>query len=417
MDDNHSYQALRREAIRRYLEGETRRAICDDLAGSPSWFSKWWAEYQRDPLTDFQDHSRTPHHAPTKLPAVVEQAIVNVRQRLEAADCGLIGRATIQQALERLQVQPLPSLGYIQQVLARHGLTHPRGVSSDAAYYPELVAWAPNAIHATDIITRHVHGGEAIQNFHTFDHQTHAVHLSQHVDKRSHTACAHLLGNWRDLGLPAVQQLDNEDAFSGGHTHPRIIGRVVRLCLFVGIEVLFNPEYEAERNYWVEGFHSLWLQAFWSRQEFRNLAHVQHQAPKFAHWYHDVYQPPRLHGRTAAQMRRGFQPLRLTSGLQRLIPEPLPITAGRIHFVRKVNTDGAIRLLNEQWSVGRRWVNEYVWATVHTWEQSLSIWHKANADAPWQLLKTRRYLLPHTRQPVLPEFRRKRSRCLEHWPG
>lgn len=417
MDDNHSYQPVRREAIRRYLKGETRRAICDDLDCSPSWFSKWWAKYQRDPLTDFQDGSRAPHHSPTRLPEAVEQAIVNVRQRLEAANCGLIGRAALQQVLERLGVQPLPSLAYIQQVLARHGLTHPRGVSSDAAYYPELVAWAPNAIHATDIITRHVYGGEAIQNFHTFDHQTHAVHLSQQADKRSQTACAHLLANWRALGLPAVQQLDNENAFCGGHTHPRIIGQVVRLCLCVGVEVLFNPEYEAERNYWVEGFHSLWLQAFWSRQVFRNLAHVQRQAPQFAHWYHYVYQPPSLNGHTPAEMRRGFQPRRLTAGLQHLIPAPLPITAGRIHFVRKVNADGAIRLLNEQWPVGPRWVNEYVWATVHTAEQSLRIWHKADAQAPWQLLKTRRYPLVEPPQPVLPEFRRKRSRCLEQWPG
>ncbi len=259
---------------------------------------------------------------------------------------------------------------------------------STACYYPEPVAWAPNAIHATDIITRHVHGGEEIQNFHTIDHYTHAVHLSQYADKTSTRAGMHLLSTWANLGLPFIQQVDNENAFCGGHTHPRVIGRVVRLCLFVGIEPLFIPVHEAKRNYWIERFHSLWVSAFWSRQKFRDLAHVQAEIPTFLWWYHTRYQPPPcLQDKTPAQMRRGFQPIRLTASLRCLIPDPLPITAGRIHFIRKVDVHGNIRLLNEIWSVGSRWVGEYVWATVDTAEQILTIKYQTEAEAAWKQLK------------------------------
>lgn len=422
MDNNISEQQVRQEAIRRCLEGERRSDICRDLDRSPGWFSKWWAEYQHNPKTDFGDRSRTPHRSPTQTPAHVEQAVVTVRQILEAAETqetryGLIGHRAIRAELQRLGVKPLPSQATIQRILARQELTHRRGASTDSAYYPELVAWAPNAIQATDIITRHIRGGEVVQNFHTFDHDSHAVHLTPSADKTSGSALAHLKETWADLGLPVIHQLDNEQGFSGGHTHPRVIGRVVRLCLFVGVEVLFIPFYEAKRNYWVEGFHSLWLTAFWSRQEFRHVTHVRAQVPTFLQWYHTRYQPPSLQGQTPAQMRRGFQPVRLTKRLQQLIPDPLPITAGRLHFIRKVDMLGHIKLLNETWPVGQKWMGAYVWATVDTTEQTLTIWHQAEAEAPWRRIKTRRFKLQQVVQPLLPAFRRRPPRCRDRWPS
>ncbi len=60
-----------------------------------------------------------------------------------------------------------------------------------------------------------------------------------------------------------------------------MIGQVVRLCLFCGIELLFTPFYEPKRNYQIETFHSLWVQAFWSRHQFRRRAHMQAELPLF----------------------------------------------------------------------------------------------------------------------------------------
>lgn len=423
MDTFTTEQALRREAIQRRLQGESRCDICRDLERSTSWFDKWWAEYRGDPYTDFADHSRAPRHSPHQIPAHVEQAVVSVRETLEAAQTpdtkyGLIGAPTVRGQLERLGIEPLPSNPAIQRIMARHDQTHPVGAGSHSAYYPWPVAWTVNAIHATDIITRYVHGGEEIDNFHTIDLYSHAVHLTQHADKSSATTCAHLLKTWANLGLPLMQQLDNEAAFCGGHTHPRVIGRVVRLCLFCGIELIFTPFYEAKRNYQIETFHSLWAASFWSREEFTGLEHVQAEAPTFARWYHTLYQPPALQGKTPAQMRQGIQVTRLTADLRRLIPmERLPITAGRIHFMRKVDHTGQVKFLNETWLVGPKWVGEYVRATVDTAQQTLTLWHQADADTDWQLIKTRQFRLKETVHAVLPSFRRNRTRCRDGWPG
>jgi hypothetical protein len=135
----------------------------------------------------------------------------------------------------------LPSIPTIQRILAQHHLTHPLGAASSAAYYPWVQPWDVNAIFATDIITKHLRGGAEIQNFHTIDHFSHAVCLTQHLDKTSHTSCLHLLQSWASLGLPYLHQFDNEGAFAGGHTHRHVLGQVVRLCLFCGVEPLFTP--------------------------------------------------------------------------------------------------------------------------------------------------------------------------------
>src|SRR5438093_13720978 len=76
-------QALRREAIRRRLQGERRCEICRDLNRATSWFDKWWAAYRRNPLTDFADRSRSPHRSPQQMPATLVQTVFWVRQLLD----------------------------------------------------------------------------------------------------------------------------------------------------------------------------------------------------------------------------------------------------------------------------------------------------------------------------------------------
>jgi len=418
-----SEQGLRREAIRRRLQGERRIDICRDLGRSLPWFDKWWAVYRRNPQTDFLDQSRAPRTSPQRLPLPVEQAVVAARQALEAAATpqtryGLIGHRAVQNHLHELGVHPLPSLATIQRLLARHGLTHPLSSVREGAPYPWLVVEEPNAIHATDIITRHLQGGQEIQHFHTIDHYSHAVALSQHLDKTSATACAHLRQTWAVLGLPWIVQLDNEAAFCGGHTHARVLGQVLRLCLFCGIEVLFTPLYDPQRNYHIETFHSLWRQAFWSRYRFANLAHVQAEVPLFLHWYHHHYHPPALHGRTPAQVHPRRPQPSLTPALQRLLPAGrIPLTAGYCHVMRRVDGAGNIALLNETWPVGKHWVGEYVRATINTAAQTLTVWHKAEGSADWRWIKTRRFRLTETIHDLLPAFRRNPLRCREHLPA
>ena len=418
---NTSEQALRREAIRRRLSGEPRRDICQDLERSTRWFDKWWSEFRNNPHTDFADHSRAPLTVWSITTPALEQLVIALRHAFESANLGLIGARAIGGKLIELKVKPLPSEATIQRILARHELTHPVGAATEMAYYPWLPVWDVNAVQATDIITKHIWGGTEIQNFHTLDLFTQAVCLTQSLDKTSATTCAHLLKAWEKLGLPCLHQFDNEGAFCGGHTHRRVIGRLVRLCLFCGVETFFTPIYEAKRNHQIETFHSPWCQGFWTRQTFTDLAHVRAQTPIFTRWYHHHYRPPCLEGKTPAQMRYGVRFPKLTTELRRLIPDfqagRLPLTAGRFHFMRKVDTSGHIEFLNERWQVGSKWIGEYVRATINTAKQTLTISHKASEQVDWRVIKNRRFRIKESVHALLPQFKRNRARCRDYLPG
>jgi len=55
--------------------------------------------------------------------------------------------------------------------------------------------------------------------------------------------------------VPDYTQLDNEGCFSGGFTHPGVLGKVLRLWLMVGTELVFSPLRHPESNGCVERFH------------------------------------------------------------------------------------------------------------------------------------------------------------------
>ncbi len=51
-------------------------------------------------------------------------------------------------------------------------------------------------------------------------------------------------------------------------------------------------------------------------------------------------------------------------------------------------------------------MGEYVRATVDTAQHTLTLWHQADAEAVWRLIKTRQFRLKETIHAVLPQLRR-----------
>lgn len=204
------------------------------------------------------------------------------------------------------------------------------------------------------------------------------------------------------LGLPDGLQLDNDAAFNGTRKVARVFSPFVRLALYLGIELIFIPFGEAERNGVVERLNGLWSQGFWKRQHFRSVAHVQRASPVFIHWYTAEYLKPAT---TATAKSR-----RLTQRQRHALPNALPIMAGRVHFERLVDEQGNIALLNETWHIDQRLAGQYVWATIVTHEQRLKIYHQRSAQHPMRWRKTFRYEIAEPVRPLRPEFRRSHRR-------
>ena len=132
---------------------------------------------------------------------------------------------------------------------------------------------------------------------------------------------------------------------------------------------------------------------------------------RFENWYRHDYAPPKLKGLTAGQAAEQLSGGRhLTDAERAVLPDPLPITAGRIHFIRLVSTTGTISLLNESWRVGKRLAGQYVWATVSLHHRRLAIYHRRAADKPLRLVRAYAYPLPEPVVSLLPQFQSGRRR-------
>jgi hypothetical protein len=84
-------------------------------------------------------------------------------------------------------------------VLKRHGLTIHQPRKRPHAYRPHPDATYPNAVHATDIITRWITGGEVVQTFNTVDIYSNDAYSTSHAAKIATAACEHLLQTWQQL--------------------------------------------------------------------------------------------------------------------------------------------------------------------------------------------------------------------------
>src|SRR3989337_208594 len=105
MDEQTVDQVLRREAVRRKLQGERTCDISQALNRTPQWVNKWYCYYHQNPDTDFADQSRAPHISSHQTSPEVEAAIVAIRKSLERGNTaqtryGLIGHRAVQAKLE-----------------------------------------------------------------------------------------------------------------------------------------------------------------------------------------------------------------------------------------------------------------------------------------------------------------------------
>jgi hypothetical protein len=401
MNEQHERQ-LRRKAIRGLLQGTRPAVILQRVGRSREWLSKWRRRFKRAGMRGLRSQSRRPHHHPSAYRAWVRQQVVRLRRQLVRQRVGLIGAEAIRQAWRREQLpRPIPSPATIKRLLRTAHLT---GTRVKPAYYPAPRATGRYALHALDWTERYLAEGVKVYAFHTLDLTSRAAKQTISPNKASPTVRAHALNTWRTLGIPDFLQLDNDGVFNGGYKVRRVIGQFVRLCLYVGVELIFLPFDEAERNGIIESFNHLWSRAFYNRRRFRSVAHVARASLEFEAWYQHDYRPSKHTGRKPVPPAASRP--RLSAADLRALPEPLPITAGRIHFIRQVEPEGTIRVLNETWPVGKRLAGQYVWATITTHRHTLRIYHRRAAQRPVRLVREYPYPLREPVAPLQPQFRR-----------
>jgi len=376
---------LRRTAIRRHLAGERVTDICRDLGQSRGWFYYWDSRYDPDDVTSLCDSSRRPHQPAGQTSPDVEQAIVNSRRAREAKETpdmqyALIGAEAIQMELAALGMEGVPTPRTVHRILKRNDLISPPETESRSDKpkkpYPAPKAEEVNAVHQFDWIGPRYLTGDSTKYYfpHVKDRRSRRFNLDCVTDRQSDTLTHFLVASWQWMGIPDVVQVDNAMEIIGTSRHPRSFTQVVRFCLDVGVEVLFNAPGEPWRNGFIEAANGL-VQRLLFRQQFEDHAALKIETPNLVRYGNRHHRHSALGGQTAeeycADLKLDLLPSDYDEHLERL-----PLEQGQISFIRMVSQNGNIRTLrSDKFHIDPSLKWQYVKATILVEEQELQIYH------------------------------------------
>lgn len=410
-----SEEQRRNEAINLYITGETVIDICQRLGRSRAWFYKTLKRYQLGGRAALASQSRAPRQVHNRTAVEVEQAIVRVRQTIKAGDdpelrYANLGADTIAVELERAGITA-PSRSTINRILKKRDLVDPRPRQKPKRKLPEDYPWPqvtqPNQVHLFDFVERVLVGGGRCYGCHLLDQARRWPYLDVIPVKTAAAVSQVLVDAWQEVGLPHALYMDNDVVWQGSGSAPRTFSRVVRLCLHLGIQVVFTPAYTPEANALLESFNGVWDRNFWQRTDFQDLDHVRSELPYFQSYCRHRRPLAEFGNQTADQLYPDFIPTVLAEDFTAHRQDRLSLRAGYVHFIRFVTSEGTISLLNELWQLDpKKWAGKTMRATLDTQHQQLRIYHQANRTATPTLVADFDYALKEEVLPLPTEFKR-----------
>lgn len=392
-------------AIHLLRAGHSVVAVAEQLGRSERWVRKWRQRYERAGWAGLQERSRAPRQHGRRLPSETRQLVIQTRSELEAEAAsghGLkhVGARAVRSRLRERLGGSAPSVASIERILRTAGLTRRRQPPQPEICYPHLRPTAAHQLGQIDIVPHYLTGGQKVACFNGLDVVSRYPTGQAYAQARAQDAVAFCLHFWHAVGIPTYTQVDNQDCFSGGHTHPYVLGQVVRLALTVGTELIFSPIYHPESNGYVERFHQEYNQHVWQDTHLADLAAIHAPAERFFVAYRQRRDHTALAERTPTEVHTQTTPRQLPPDF--LLPAVrLPLRAGRVHFIRRLQSDGTISVLNVNWPVPQADPQQGVWATLELTPTgaTLAVYDAAPDVAERRCLVTHPFPL---REPVLP---------------
>lgn len=356
----------RKIAVHLLRSGKSVSETAKELSRSETWVRKWRARHKQEGWAGLESRSTRPHHIHRETSDEVKKEIRKSRSELEAeasSGTGLkyIGGQAIRTRLRDKVIEPLPSIPTIERVIRRAGMTRPYQPAEEPEVdYPHLKVEHPQELVQVDIVPHYLKGGQRVACFNAIDVVSRYPTGKAYAQRRSVDAADFLLNVWQELGVPAYTQVDNEGCFSGGATHPKVLGKVLRLALQAKTELVFSPVRHPQSNGFVERFHQDYDKHVWQDTYLDSIEAVQQQAKGFFELYRK--RPHRrLKEKTPHEVHR--EPIRMPNNLI-VASEKRALFDGKVHFIRKVLEDNAISVLNERYPISKAKPSDGVWATL-----------------------------------------------------
>ena len=374
------------DAVDRYLKGERRSKICKSLGRSRMWLRKWIRRYNDSDKIHgkgwFRDESRAPKNVHRKTDLEVEQLIIKVRKSLMGGTTAdtkyrCIGAVEIQFHIHELgySEDEMPSMSTIKRIIKRNGLVVQKRKQyircKSKKRYTLLNPTKANEVHQMDFVgPRHIKGYGRISSLNLIDVVSSKAHIRQYAGQTMDNVIEFLLECWTENAIPNYLRMDNGASFIGDVIHPRQFSRVVRLCLHLGVEPVFIAPRKPWMNGKIEGFNGDFGGKLWEREQWTDLEHIRGEAKIFLMRHNNRQDWKHRKTDLDAVMDR-----KLPEGFE-IDVHNLPITEGKVHFIRQVKENGTISVLNEEFDVDESLAHEYVWATIDTKQEQLLIYYR-----------------------------------------
>ena len=241
---------------------------------------------------------------------------------------------------------------------------------------------------------RFIKGYGAISSLHLIDVVSTRVHIEQFDSKITDNVIAFLIKYCSNNPIPRYLQVDNGMYFIGDIKNPRRFSRFVRLCLYVGIEVVFIAPSSPWMNGSIESFNGWFGSKFWDKNIFADLEDIRTRSLHFVDQYNDLS--------TWKKSDKGLKPInpvRMLKNAAEIDLDKVPLTEGQVHFIRQVDNEGQINVLNEALNVGGEFISEYVWATICTGKRKMEVYYRAKDQDVAVLIKEFDYMLNEEVEP------------------
>ena len=369
---------------------EVARRFGVALATVPLWVAR--ADGQRLDRADFSGRPPGRRRPVNRSSPDLEDLVLTLRRELKDTSArGEFGAQAIHAALQARGAHPLPSVRTLGRILERRGaLDGRRRVRRPApppGWYLPAVAACKAELDSFDIVEGLViKDGPQVEVLTVTALHGGLVNSWPMTTVTAKAAVAALVEHWRQVGLPAHAQFDNDMIFQGAHQHPDVVGRVTRLCLSLGVVPVFAPPREPGFQAVIENYNGRWQAKVWARFMHPSLEGLQAQSAQYV-----------AASRLRAAARIEAAPPR------RPFPEDwaLDLQArphGRIIYLRRTGAAGGVELLGRHFEVEASWPHRLVRAEVNLDAGHIRFYALRRRDPTRQpLLREVAYALPHRR--------------------
>jgi hypothetical protein len=323
------------------------------------------------------------------VPREVEDLILLIREELrDESILGHYGADAIRGAMARLGLEPLPSRSTIVRIVQRRGALERRQrvrvPAPPRGWYLPAVARGEAELDSFDYIeSLKIRGGPLVNVLTGVSLHGGLPAAFPALRRTAQHTCDSLVRHWRRFGAPQYAQFDNDTVFQGARLVPGAVGRVARLCLSLGVAVVFAPPHEHGPQNLVESFNARWKAHVWRRFEWLSLAKLRRGSDRYL-------TAARQYGADRASKAPRRRPIPAAWSFD--VNAPL---RGTIVYLRRLDDAGYANILGHRFFVDRNWANSLVRAEVRIDAERI-VFFALSRKGPRRhpRLATVRYILP-----------------------